>query len=281
MPRAVKNLDISLGLATIPVQLFTATSSQGIAFHLLHARCGSRIQMRLECPIHGIVPREETVKGYETAKDEYVRFEPEELKALEQASSSLVAVDSFVPEGAIDPVYFEDTYYLGAGKNGDRGYRVLVQALQTTRRIAVGTFTWRGKTTPIAIRVHQDGLVLQRLHFGNEVYNATEIDQGGEPKIRDQERTLAERLITELSETEFQPEKYEDEYRQRLLKAIEQKIAGQEIQRMEVGTPPPTTDLVATLKASLGRKELAKVSPGKSTREPAAQKRPVRRKRAS
>jgi non-homologous end joining protein Ku len=88
MPRALKNLDISLGLATIPVQLFTATSSQGIALHLLHARCGSRIQMRLECPIHGIVPREETAKGYEIAKDEYVRFEPGELKALEQVSSS-------------------------------------------------------------------------------------------------------------------------------------------------------------------------------------------------
>jgi DNA end-binding protein Ku len=139
MPRALKNLDISLGLATIPVQLFTATSSQGVAFHLLHARCGNRIQMRLECPIHGIVPREETVKGYEIAKDEYVRFEP---------------------EGAIDPVYFEDTYYLGAGKNGERGYRVLAQALQHTHRIAVGTFTWRRKTTPIAIRTHQDGLLL-------------------------------------------------------------------------------------------------------------------------
>jgi DNA end-binding protein Ku len=113
------------------------------------------------------------------------------------------------------------------------------------------------------------------------VYNATEIDRGAEPKIRDQERTLAERLISELSETEFQPEKYEDEYRQRLLKAIEQKIAGQEIQRVEVETRPPTTDLVATLKASLGRKELAKVSPGKSTREPVSEKRPARRKRAS
>ena len=86
MPRALKNLEITLGLAVIPVQLFTATSSQGVAFHLLHAKCDSRIQMRLECPIHGIVPREETVKGYEITKDEYVRFEPEELKALEQAS---------------------------------------------------------------------------------------------------------------------------------------------------------------------------------------------------
>jgi DNA end-binding protein Ku len=181
MPRALKNLDISLGLATIPVQLFTATSSQGIGFHLLHAKCGSRIQMRLECPIHGPVSREETVRGFETSKDEYVRFEPEELKALEQASSTALVVDSFVPERAIDPVYFEDTYYLGAGKNGERGYRVLVQALEKTHRVAVGTFTWRGKTTPIAIRVHQEGLLLQRLYFAGEVHNAAEIDQGAAP----------------------------------------------------------------------------------------------------
>src|SRR5215467_2038746 len=172
MPRALKNLDITLGLATIPVQLFSATSSKGVAFHLLHAKCGSRIQMRLECPIHGPVPREETVRGYEISKDEYVRFEPEELKVLEQASSSALVIDSFIPQGAIDPVYFEDTYYLGAGKNGDRGYRILVQALEKTQRVAVGTFTWRGKTTPIALRVHQDGLLLQRLYFAGEVYSA-------------------------------------------------------------------------------------------------------------
>ena len=137
MPRALKNLDITLGLAVIPVQLFTATSSQGVAFHVLHAKCGSRIQMRLECPIHGIVPREETVKGYEIAKGEYVRFEPEELKALEQASSSALLIDSFVPEGTIAPVYFENTSYLGAGKNGERGYRVLAEVLEKTKGVAV------------------------------------------------------------------------------------------------------------------------------------------------
>ena len=281
MPRALKNLDISLGLATIPVQLFTATSSQGVAFHLLHAKCGSRIQMRLECPIHDPVPREETVRGYEISKDEYVRFEPDELKTLEQASSSGLVIDSFVPERAVDPVYFETTYYLGAGKNGERGYRVLTEALRKTRRVAVGTFTWRGKTTPIAIRVHQNGLLLHRLYFAGEVYNAAEIDRGGETKIRDQERTLAERLISELSATEFHPENYEDEYRKRLLKAIEQKVAGQEIERVEVEARPPTTDLVATLKASLGRKELAKAASAKSAQEPAAEKRPARRRRAS
>jgi len=290
MPRALKNLDISLGLAIIPVQLFTAASSHGVAFHLLHAKCGSRIQMRLECPVHGIVPREETVKGYEVAKDEYVRFEPDELKALEQASSSALVIDAFVPERAVDPVYFEDTYYLGAGKNGERGDRVLVQALQHTARVAVGTFTWRGKTTPIAIRVHQDGLLLHRLYFAGEVQNATEIEQGDAPKIRDQERTLAERLIGELSATDFHPEHYEDEYRKRLLKAIEQKVAGQDIERVEVDARPATTDLVATLKASLERKGPAKAASPQSAQKAAspqsdeaskAPKQPTRRRRAS
>jgi DNA end-binding protein Ku len=278
MPRAIKNLDISLGLATIPVQLFTATSSEGVASHLLHAKCGSRIQMRLECPIHGPVPREETVRGFETSKDEYVRFEPEELKALEQASSSALVIDSFVPERAIDPVYFENTYYLGAGKNGERGYRVLVKALEKTHRVAVGTFTWRGKSTPIAIRVHQDGLLLHRLHFAGEVHALSDIDRGGEQKIRDQERTLAERLITELSATEFHPENYEDDYRKRLLKAIEQKVAGQEIERVEVEARPPTTDLVATLKASLERKGPAKAASTKVDQKATPAKRPSRRR---
>ena len=129
--------------------------------------------------------------------------------------------------------------------------------------------------------MHQDGLLLQRLYFAGEVHNAAEIDRGAEPKIRDQERTLAERLISELSATEFHPENYEDEYRKRVLKAIEQKVAGQEIQRLEVEARPPTTDLVATLKASLGRKELAKAASAKSAQEPAAEKRPARRRRAS
>jgi DNA end-binding protein Ku len=279
MPRALKNLDISLGLAVIPVQLFTATSSQGVGFHLLHARCGSRIQMRLECPIHGIVPREETVRGYEIAKDEYVRFEPDELKAIEQPSSPALVVDSFVPAAAIDPVYFEDTYYLGAGRNGERGYRVLVDALRKTRRVAVGTFTWRGRTTPVAIRVHQDGLLLQRLYFAAEVHGMAEIDQGASPAIREQERTLAERLVSELSATEFTPENYEDEYRKRVLKAIEQKAAGQEIQRIQVETPSTTVDLAATLKASLVRRPLAKASAKAATPSPVKQ--PARRRRAS
>jgi DNA end-binding protein Ku len=129
--------------------------------------------------------------------------------------------------------------------------------------------------------VHQDGLLLQRLYFADEVQSAAEVDRGAEPKLRDQERTLAERLIGELSGTEFQPERYEDEYRKRLLKAIDQKIAGEEIQRIEVEARPPTTDLVATLKASLGRKALAKAPPSIKAEEEPAPAKPVRRRRAS
>ena len=127
---------------------------------------------------------------------------------------------------------------------------VLTEALAKTHRVTVGTFTWRGKTTPIAIRRHQGGLLLQRLYFADEVHNASEIDRGAEPKIRDEERTLAERLITELSSSKFQPENYEDEYRKRLLKAIEQKVAGEEIERVEVEVRPPTSD---SRRASDGR----------------------------
>jgi DNA end-binding protein Ku len=156
---------------------------------------------------------------------------------------------------------------------------VLVEALKKPHRIAVGTFTWRGKTTPVAIRVHQNGLLLQRLYFAAEVHQAAEIDQGAAPTIREQERILAERLISELSGTEFTPENYEDEYRKRLMKAIEQKVAGQEIQRIEVETPSPTVDLAATLQASLGRRPLAK-APAKAA-TPSPMKQSARRRRVS
>ena len=195
---ALKNVDSSLGLATIPVQ-----SCPAVHCHQLE-RCGlppAPRTMQLEDPNASGVPYQwnRAARGdRQRIRDRQGRLcalEPDELKALEQASTSALVIDTFVPEGAIDPVYFEDTYYLGAGKNGQLGYRVLVEALRQTHRMAVGTFTWRGKTTPIAIRLHQDGLLLQRLYFADEVQDASEIDRGANPKIRDQERTLAERLI--------------------------------------------------------------------------------------
>jgi DNA end-binding protein Ku len=134
----------------------------------------------------------------------------------------------------------------------------------------------------IAIHVRQDRLLSSGLYFADEVQNAAEVDQGAALKIRDQERTLAERLINELSATEFRPENYEDEYRKRVLKAIDQKIAGEEIQHVEVEARAPTTDLVATLKAGLGRRALAKATPPRSEQEQVAPaKRPARRRRAS
>jgi DNA end-binding protein Ku len=284
MPRVLKNLDITLGLAVIPVQFFTATKLAGRRLPLASRamRFPDSNAARMSYPIHGIVPREETVRGYETSKDEYVRLEPEELKALEHASSSALVIDSFVSEGAIDSVYFEDTYYLGAGKNGERGYRVLVGALEKTHRIAVGTFTWRGKTTPIAIRRHQDGLLLQRLYFADEVQRGRDRPRCcAAPKIRDQERTLAERLNQRTLRHRVSAGELRGRVPEVPREGDRAKVTGEEIQRIEVGTPPPTTDLVATLKASLGRKELAKAPATKAKEEPAPAKRPVGRRRAS
>lgn len=149
--------------------------------------------------------------------------------------------------------------------------------------IAVNLAAGGGRAPPSARRAGEARAVPRRrpwLYFAGEVHDAAEIDQGAAPRIRDQERTLAERLIGELSGAEFRPESYEDEYRKRLLKAIDQKVAGEEIRRIEVEARPPTTDLVATLKASLGRKELAKAGAARPEPESAPAKRPARRRRA-
>ena len=211
------------------------------------------------------------------------QFTPEEIKSFEEAAASTASLDAFVPEDAIDPVYFEDTYYLGAGKNGGAWVSAARGGAPSAHRIAVGTFTWRGQTTPIAIRVRQDGLLLQWLYFADEVQALSEIDMGAAPKLRDQELTLAERLISEVSGTELHPERYEDEYRKRLVKAIEQKAAGQEVARVEIAARPATTDLVAALKGSLERKPLAKAAPAavKAEANPAAPKRPARQRQPS
>ena len=278
MPRALKNLDITIGLVRVPVQLFTATQGGGIGFNLLHARCGSRIQNRLECPEHGIVPRDELVRGYEIERDQHVLFTDEELKALEAETTSSLNIDSFVPAGAIDPLYVSRTYYLGSGKGGQTGYRLLAEGLRKTGRVGVGTFTWRGQSTPIAIRPRADGLVLHRLHFAEDVQAREGVEPGTPPALRPQEEVLARRLIEDLSSPAFHPEQYPDAYRARLLQAIETKARGGSISAAETPSPPATTDLQAALEASLARRPPAKATPRPAAKAPPA---PARRRRAS
>jgi DNA end-binding protein Ku len=250
-PRALLTGTLAVGLVAVPIRLYTATHSEAVAFHLLHDRCGSRIGLRSYCPTCGLmVPREELVRGFEFAKDEYVRFTEDELKAVESHNGRVIDVQEFVPLEAVDPVYFDRTYYLGPGKGGEEGYQLLRRAMTERGRVALATYAMRDKQHLVLVRPVGDGFHLHTLYYADEVANFAEVERP-DPQVRPGELELAIRLIEDLGQPDFRPEQYADDYRQRVLAAVEQKRAGGAIEAPEPQAPPPTVDLIATLKKSL------------------------------
>ena len=252
---------ISFGLVSIPVKLFSATeSSAAISFNMLHAKCGGRVKQQYICPRddNAVVPREEMVKGYEFAKDRYVTFTPEELKALEEKASQQIEIAEFVPSDKIDPVYFDKAYYLGPEKGADRAYRLLAEAMRRSGKTALARYAARGKQYLVQIRpLPEGGLVMQNLMYADEVRPFSEV--GVEPaEVKDQELALAQQIIQQISTDEFKPEKYEDDVRKRIQEQIQRKVEGQEIQVDEPAKPQTQIiDLMEALKASLAAKGLA------------------------
>ena len=266
-PHSIGSGTISFGLVSIPIKMYTAASSAGVSFNLLHAKCGNRIKMQQFCPVcNEVVDRAGLVKGYEFAKDQYVRFTDEELKVLEGEASKVIDIAEFVPLPRVDPIYFEKTYYLGPDKGGEKAYRLLADAMAKTDRVALAKFVMRGKESLVLIRPVQGGLMLHTMYFADEVRDFGEIDKGQSAKIREGELELAQRLIDELSHEEFKPDQYEDDYRLRVLDLVNSKVEGKEVtavgpevQRAQV------IDLMDALKQSLA-KRAASPAPG----EPAA-----------
>jgi len=244
---------LSFGLVSIPVRMFTAASGAGVSFNLLHAKCGSRIRQQQICPVcNEVLERTQLVKGYEFAKDQYVRFTDEELKNLEGEASQSIDIAEFVPLDLVDPIYFEKTYYLGPDKGGDKAYRLLCDAMVKTKRVALAKFVMRGKESLVLVRPSQEGLMLHTMYFADEVRDFGEIDKGQNASVKPGELELALRLIEELSGTKFEPERYHDEYRERVLSVAEQKVEGKEI--TAVGPQVQRTqviDLMDALKQSL------------------------------
>ncbi len=244
---------LSFGLVSIPVKMFTAASSTGLSFNLLHEKCGGRIKQQQICPTcNEVLERSSLVKGYEFAKDQYVRFTEEELKTFEAEATRMIDIAEFVPLEKVDPIYFEKTYYLGPDKGGDKAYRLLCDAMAKTDRVALAKFVMRGKENLVLIRASQDGLMLHTMYYADEVRNFGEIDKGADAKIKPGELDLALRLIDELSSKEFKPEQYHDEYRDRLLEVVESKVEGKEI--TAIGPQVQRTqviDLMDALKQSL------------------------------
>ena len=244
---------ISFGLVSIPVKLYTAASSESVSFNLLHAKCGSRIKQQRVCPVcNEVVEREGLVKGYQFAKNQYVRVSDDELKALEGEASQAIEISEFVPLAQVDPIYFEQTYYVGPDKGGEKAYRLLSDAMSKAGKVALAKFVMRGKENLVLVRSAQKGLMLHTMYFADEVRSFDEIGKGEGAKVSDAEIDLAIRLIGELSSDEFHPERYEDEYRQRVLDLVNTKVEGKEITITE---PQPrraqVIDLMSALKESL------------------------------
>jgi len=255
-PHSIGSGTLSFGLVSIPVKMYTAASSANVSFNLLHEKCGGRIKQQMVCPACNVtVERSNLVRGYEFAKDQYVRFTDEELKSVEGETSEIIDIAEFVPLEQVDPIYFEKSYYLGPDKGGAKAYRLLCDAMEKTQRVALAKFVMRGKESIVLIRPSQDGLMLHTMYFSDEVRDFGEIDKGGDASIRAGELDLALKLINELSHDSFKPEQYEDEYRGRVLGMAQEKVEGKEI--TAAGPRVERTqviDLMDALKQSLERR---------------------------
>src|SRR5262249_13901908 len=252
--RSIGSATVSFGLVSIPVRLYVATQSEQLSFNLLHGTCRGRIRQQLWCPKHAQqVERNELVKGYEVAKDQYVTFADDELRAIEAAASRAIEIQEFVPLAQVDPVYFEDSHYLGPDKGGDKPYQLLADAMRQTGMVAIAQHVTRGKERLVLIRPYEDGLLLHTLFYADEVRAFADVPRATGLPVKPAEADLARKLITELTHKRFTPEQYKDTYRARLRAAIDQKVAGEEI---HVTAPEPeraqVIDLMDALKRSLG-----------------------------
>jgi DNA end-binding protein Ku len=262
-PRSIGSLTVSFGLVAIPVKQYSATQSTGgkITFHMLHQKCGSRLRQQYMCIKEEVpVERDEMVKGYEFAKDQYVMFSPEELKALEEASTQSIDITEFVPVESIDPIYFERTYYLAPDKGGSKPYALFAKALEDSGRVAVGHWAARGQSHIVALRPVDGVLVMQQLLFANEIRSPKEVDVA-KVEVREPELKLARQLIEAQTSTAFDPTAYTDEVRARIEAAIQKKVEGEEIAVSEAPTTETTgkvIDLMSALRASLEKSEAAR-----------------------
>ena len=265
-PRSIGSLTISFGLVAIPVKLYTATQATGqISFNMLHKDCGSRLKQQYIClKDNSVVERDDIVKGYEFAKDQYVAFSADEIKALEEVGSHAVEISEFVPVESIDPVYFDKTYYLSPDKGASKPYALLTEALNESKRCAVGRWATKGKAYIVMLRPNGQVLTMQQLRFAAEVRPASEIEIG-KTDVKPAELKLARQLIDQQQAEKFDPNAYVDEVRGRIEAAIQQKVEGQEISVSEA--PDPTKgkvlDLMEALRASLDRTESARASASK------------------
>jgi DNA end-binding protein Ku len=253
-PRSIWNGTITFGLVNVPIKLYTATESKTVHFHEVHVRDGAQIEYRRYCTKEDKeVEYKDVVKGYEVSEDTYVVLEKDEVKAAAGDRGKVVHLTEFVPADDIDPVFYEKTYYVGAGDEKD-AYRLLHEALRRSGRAGIGRFTFHDREYLAAVRALDDVLALHTLRFHDEVVGGDELEiESAGRKPSKQELQMAERLVDTL-EQDFDPSRYEDTYREDVLDLIKRKAKGEEIDLAEQEEPAHGDDLMAALEASLGSK---------------------------
>jgi DNA end-binding protein Ku len=287
MPRAIWSGAISFGLVNVPVKLYSAVSRKGVRFHQLHGDTGVRIQQKRVDPSTGEeVPYEDIVKGYEISPDRYVVIQPDELESLDPEKTRTIDIVGFVDLDQIDPIYYDHPYYRVPAPGGERAYELLRQAMEESGKVAIGKVVIRSKESLVAIRPTGPVLTMETMLFHDEVVDPDSLDDlpanqdgnGAAKGAGKRELQMAQQLIDSLAE-DFEPERYRDEYRERVLDLIERKAAGEEIAVQPAPEEPARVpDLMAALEASLESVKETGGAEAKSRRKRApAKKAPAKR----
>lgn len=290
MPRSLWTGSLSFGLVNIPVKLYNAVSPKDIRFHLLHDEDGARIQQKRVCAIDGEeVTSDHLVKGYEISPDRYVKITKEELERIDPKATHTIDILDFVSLNEIDPLYFEHTYYVVPGKNAANAYGLLLTAMQQANKVAIAKVVMRTKQYLCAVRPQGRVLLMSTLYFADEIVAQTALTELGDVKtdVNDRQLAMAQQLIDTLT-TDFDPKRYHDEYRERVLELIDKKAEGEDVvQTPQTREPAKVINLMDALEASLAaaKRTPAAAAPKKSTAARkgathAAGERPKRKRKA-
>lgn len=283
MPRSMASATISFGLVSVPVELYSSAETRDeVHFHMISKSSGQRVKQQYVDPsTDEVVPRDQIVKGYEVRKDEYVIFSPEELKALDEKATGSIDISEFVLLEEVDREYLDKVYFLGPGKGGDRPYRLLAKALEQTGRAALGQYAARGQQYLVLLRPKDGILVMEQLHYADELRAPDEI-KVADGEVKAAELTLAKKLIEQGAADSFDPAKYKDTVRERVLEAIKRKVEGEDITEASApqGGDGKVLDLVEALKASLSGKARPRAA-SKSPRRSAPAKKTTRARKSA
>ena len=282
MARAIWSGAISFGLVNIPVKLFSAVSKKTVRFHQIDAESGVRVRQKRVGPDGEEIPYEQIIKGYEIGPDRYVTITPEELDSLSPEKTRTIDIEDFVDQEEIDPIFYDHPYYLAPDTGAAKAYQLLVDAMEDAGKVAIARVVIRSKENLVAIRPREGLLAMETMLFADEVVPTDSLDElttDTAVKTSDRELTMARQLIDSLS-SDFEPEKYHDEYRERVLDLIERKAQGETIVIEEpTKEPEQVPDLMAALEASIaGAKGQSKAKPKAAPKKPAAKRAPAKKK---